>query len=184
GVEITRELIARFEFDLSAPRIAEARLLNPYQILLKMSEPVLVPEDDKVRVRHHEVEHITALNEQEFLLATERAMDDAAIEIIFPSFADRHENHADTTVIQVPNEKIYLGESHMVKEDLIRLSFSAAVDPSTAFLPANYRINAIAPKAVAPGKQDFVLLLSLQKELAMGEIGRASCRESLMCWGG
>src|SRR5690606_33277737 len=75
GVEITRELIARFEFDLSAPRIAEARLLNPYQILLKMSEPVLAPEDDKVRVRHHEVEHITALNEQEFLLATERAMD-------------------------------------------------------------------------------------------------------------
>src|SRR5690606_5375225 len=56
GVEISRELTVNFEFDLSVPLIADARLRNPYQIILKINEPVLVPKDSNTVVSDHKIE--------------------------------------------------------------------------------------------------------------------------------
>ena len=169
GIEINGTITINFDFDLSAPAIEKAKLINPYEIKLKSNKSILPPKDTTIWVSNHEITGITSFTDTEFSFTTHRAMTENKIKILLLGLEDLRGNKADTIIINIPNDKIDLGEASIIKEDMIQLTFSAEVDPANSLQPTNYLVNGQPPHEVILGENPYELLLHLQKPLTLDD---------------
>ncbi|MEX2592118.1 MAG: lamin tail domain-containing protein [Anditalea sp.] len=169
GVEMSRTVNINFDFDLSAPVIEEALLINPYEIKVKSNKPILLPSVNSIAITHHQIERIAAINDREFILTTSHPLKENTIQLLLVGVADLRGNKADSIFVEIPNEKITLGATTIVKEDLIQLVFSAEVDPASAVHPDSYRVNGDLPLEVLLQERQFEILLQLPKVLSLGD---------------
>lgn len=167
GVDLKKDTQINFDFDPSLPEIVISRLINPYEILLVSNTEIILPIESKVNISNHKVSGIRTINETEFLLTTLLPITQDQVHILILGLTDTKGNTADSISINLPNDKIYLGEATIIQENRIRLSFSAEIDPETALKPENYSVNNTPPLEVLAEEKKYEILLHLNNILTL-----------------
>lgn len=169
GVEMPKSITVSFEFDLSPPFVVKARLIHPYGINLEFNEPVSPFGKADFVIIGHQITEVEAVGDSEAILITEESLTGDSIRLLISGLTDLKGNRSDSLLVEIPNDKITLGEATIVREDQIHLIFSADVDPSTSLQPDHYRIMQDMPRLVTLGEVPFELFLHLNSELNQGD---------------
>ncbi|WP_375584905.1 lamin tail domain-containing protein [Cyclobacterium xiamenense] len=168
GEEMASSIYRSFTWDTLPPQLDTAFLLSPFELKMKWSKAIQLP--DSVLVNHRLEKNIFLNETRKYLtLRTQRPLTDDVLHIRVPLVETGSGEHGRNVEYELDQSLFIIGNSSFRDQETLEISFTDFPDPGSVLFPENYRIGGRPPKEVQLSGNGYQVSLLLQETLGLGD---------------
>lgn len=150
-------------------QVQQARLLNPFQVLLEFDRPILSPTVSQVQPQGWTISQVVHQRDRFLLLEIGEGLDLVSYDLELLDIQDQDESNTSLISVSIDNRQAALGDVWILSPDRLRLSFSQVIDAASIVQSSIFSIAGQQPSEIELLESQYEVELVLASSLFPGQ---------------
>jgi hypothetical protein len=150
-------------------QVKSAVLLDPYSVEVVLDRKVLEPTLSQVNLGRYPINELIFHTDTSFVVVSSSLIQEERIWLNLERIQESDGRMTDEIEYEIGNTEIKIGEIIIETPDRLSISFSQPFLAASVSQSSHFKINGIPPAEIELSENGFSVLLSLGKELVLGE---------------